>query len=131
MDIKLCNLNKVWDFSNMNSNYNELLDRVYSMLGENDPTRLGDARTRIARRHLLPKLRVRAKKTTITNFSELCKKMNRVKEDDKRHIVQFIKDELNLKKDTSINGSEGLVIPGTFGQKKLEDLINLYHKNYV
>jgi len=103
-------------------NYTELLERVFSLLQEKNPS-LGSRK-----RYSMPPpqlVRVGTRKTMWTNFSAICTLMHRQPE----HVMSFLLAELGT--DGSIDGSQRMIIKGRYQGKQVESLLRKYITEYV
>lgn len=103
-------------------NYTELLDRVFTLLQEKNPS-LGSRK-----RYSMPPpqlIRVGTRKTVWSNFSAICTLMHRQPE----HVMSFLLAELGT--DGSIDGSQRMMIKGRYQQKQVESLLRKYITEYV
>ncbi|KFM26271.1 Eukaryotic translation initiation factor 2 subunit beta [Auxenochlorella protothecoides] len=112
-----------WDGSDRDYTYEELLDRVFGILKENNPELTGERR----RTTLKPPQVARegTKKTVFTNFMELCKSMNRNHE----HVQAFLLAELGTS--GSLDGQQRLIVKGRFLPKAFEGVLRRYINEYV
>jgi translation initiation factor 2 subunit 2 len=102
--------------------YDELLDRVVSLLQANNPELVEKKRTRIKP----PQLQLlSSKKTLWINFQEICSMMQR----DPQHVYQFFMAELGT--EGSIDGNQRLIIRGKYVAKYIESLLRKYVVEYV
>jgi translation initiation factor 2 subunit 2 len=102
--------------------YIQLLERAVGLLHQHNPEYSEK------RRHTMkpPQLvRQGTKKTLWTNFSEICKMMQRSPD----HVFQFMMAELGT--EGSIDGAQRLVIRGKFVPKYIESLLRKYIVEYV
>lgn len=113
----------VWSGTDRDYNYDELLDRVYSILKEKNPGLTGGPR----RTSMKPPQVVRegTRKTVIMNFADLCKIMNRNTE----HVMQFLTAELGTT--GSLDGQKRLVVKGRFNSQSTETVLRRYINEYV
>jgi len=102
--------------------YDELLDRVVTLLHSNNPDLVEKKRTRIKP----PQLQlISSKKTMWQNFQEICSMMQR----DPVHVYQFFMAELGT--EGSIDGNQRLIIRGKYVAKYIESLLRKYVVEYV
>lgn len=102
--------------------YDELLDRVVSLLQVNNPDLVQKKRTRIKP----PQLSLMSSKKTLwQNFQEICSMMQR----DPQHVYQFFMAELGT--EGSIDGNQRLIIRGKYVAKYIESLLRKYVVEYV
>ena len=103
--------------------YEELLDRMYSLLHANNPELAGD------RKRFLMKppqvVREGSKRVVIINFGDICKTLNRSPE----HVFSFMLAEMGTT--GSIDASTRMVIKGRFPPKAVEQIIRRYVGEYV
>merc|ERR1712070_1269505 len=103
--------------------YEELLDRMYSLLHANNPELAGD------RKRFLMKppqvVREGSKRVVLTNFGEICKTLNRSMD----HVYSFMLAEMGTT--GSIDASSRMVIKGRFPPKAIEQIIRRYVGEYV
>eukprot|EP01096_Ripella_sp_DP13-Kostka_P016249 TRINITY_DN7867_c0_g1_i1.p1 TRINITY_DN7867_c0_g1~~TRINITY_DN7867_c0_g1_i1.p1 ORF type:complete len:236 (-),score=114.35 TRINITY_DN7867_c0_g1_i1:36-743(-) len=103
--------------------YEELLERVFSVLQANNPDLMS------ARRHktvfTIPEVFRSTKKTVWNNFQLTSKAMNRAPE----HFSAFISSELGTT--SQIDGSKRLVVNGRFNPRQLENVEKKYIEEYI
>merc|ERR1740117_2861244 len=103
--------------------YEELLDRMYSLLVANNPELAGD------RKRFLMKppqvVREGSKRVVFINFGDICKTMNRSMD----HVYAFMLAEMGTT--GSIDASSRMVIKGRFPPKAIEQIIRRYVAEYV
>ena len=103
--------------------YEELLDRMYSLLVANNPELAGD------RKRFLMKppqvVREGSKRVVVINFGDICKTLNRSID----HVYAFMLAEMGTT--GSIDASNRMVIKGRFTPKAIEQLIRRYVGEYV
>ena len=103
--------------------YEELLERVFSVLQANNPDLMS------ARRHktvfTIPEVFRSTKKTVWNNFQLTAKAMNRSPE----HFSAFISSELGTT--SQIDGSKRLVVNGRFNPRQLENVEKKYIEEYI
>ncbi|KAK9823270.1 hypothetical protein WJX72_001477 [[Myrmecia] bisecta] len=112
-----------WEGSDRDYAYDELLDRVFGILRENNPELTGEKRRTIMKPPQVA--REGTKKTVFTNFMELCKTMNRQME----HVQLFLLAELGTS--GSLDGQQRLVVKGRFLPKAFEGVLRRYVNEYV
>lgn len=112
-----------WEGSERDYTYEELLDRVFGILKENNPELTGERR----RTSLKPPQVARegTKKTVFTNFMEICRSINRPNE----HLQAFILAELGTS--GSLDGQQRLIMKGRFLPKAFEGCLRRYMNEYV
>lgn len=102
--------------------YQELLERVVSLLQVNNPDLVEKKRTRIKP----PQLQLMSSKKTLwVNFQEICSMMQR----DPQHVYAFFMAELGT--EGSIDGNQRLIIRGKYVAKYIESLLRKYVLEYV
>jgi len=104
--------------------YDELLKRVFDIMREKNPDMVAGERKKF---NMKPPrvMRVGTKKTSFSNFKEICKMLHRQPE----HLLAFLLAELGTS--GSIDGSDQLIIKGRFQQKQIENVLRSYIKEYV
>eukprot|EP00850_Spirogloea_muscicola_P022572 SM000302S11652 [mRNA] locus=s302:96842:99315:+ [translate_table: standard] len=112
-----------WEGSDRDYKYEELLDRVFDILRENNPELAGEKRRTIMRPPQV--LREGTKKTVFVNFMDLCKTMHRQPE----HVMAFLLAELGT--NGSLDGQQRLVVKGRFAPKNFEGILRRYVNEYV
>jgi len=112
-----------WEGSDRDYTYDELLDRVFGILKENNPDLTGERR----RTTLKPPQVARegTKKTVFTNFMDLARSMNRNPE----HLQAYLLAELGTS--GSLDGQQRLIIKGRFLPKAFEGCLRRYMNEYV
>lgn len=112
-----------WLGSDRDYIYQELLNRVFKILRQNNPELAGEKR----RYTIVPPQVARegSKKTIFANLADICRRLNRPID----HVVQFLFTELGTS--GSIDGSQRLVLKGRFQQKNIEVIIRRYIVEYV
>lgn len=103
--------------------YDFLLNRVFSKLVSNNPE-LAQKRDKV-RLKPVEVAKEGTKKTVFSNFSGLCKEVNR----DKEHMMSFILSELCA--NGSIDGNERLIIRGKYSPSAVEKIVRNYINQYV
>ncbi|PVZ99928.1 hypothetical protein BB558_004040 [Smittium angustum] len=113
----------VWQGSDRDYSFNELLGRFYSILRENNPELAGEKR----KYTIVPPQIVRDgnKKSIFANLPDICKRMHRPPE----HVIQYLFSELGTS--GSVDGNGALVIKGRFQQKQIENVLRRYIMEYV
>ena len=103
--------------------YEELLDRMYSLLVANNPELAGD------RKRFLMKppqvVREGSKRVVVINFGDICKTLNRSVD----HVFAFMLAEMGTT--GSIDASSRMVVKGRYPPKAIEQLIRRYVGEYV
>ncbi|XP_062189636.1 eukaryotic translation initiation factor 2 subunit beta-like [Phragmites australis] len=112
-----------WEGTDRDYKYDELLDRVFNILRENNPDLAGDRRRTVMRPPQV--LREGTKKTVFVNFMDLCKTMHRQPE----HVMMFLLAEMGTS--GSLDGQQRLVIKGRFAPKNFEAILRRYINEYV
>jgi translation initiation factor 2 subunit 2 len=112
-----------WEGSDRDYTYEEMLDRVFGILKENNPELTGERR----RTTLKPPQVARegTKKTVFTNFMDLARSMNRNPE----HLQQYLLAELGTS--GSLDGQQRLIMKGRFLPKAFEGCLRRYMNEYV
>ncbi|KZT54975.1 hypothetical protein CALCODRAFT_499159 [Calocera cornea HHB12733] len=112
-----------WLGTDRDYTYEELLDRFYRILRQNNPELAGGKR-----RHTVPPpsvMREGNKKTIFANIVDIAKRIHRSPD----HVISFLFAELGTT--GSVDGSSRLVIKGRFQQKQLENVLRRYIVEYV
>lgn len=112
-----------WEGTDRDYKYEELLDRVFGILRENNPELAGEKRRTIMKPPQV--LREGTKKTVFANFTDLCKTMHRQPE----HVMAFLLAELGTS--GSLDGQQRLVVKGRFLPKVFEGVLRRYVNEYV
>jgi len=113
-----------WGGSDRDYTYDELLQRVYTIMKEKNPdTVVGETKKFVMRPPQVVK--VGAKKTAFVNFSEIAKMLHR----QPKHLLAFLFAELGTT--GALDGSNQLVMKGKFQQKHIENVLRRYIKEYV
>merc|ERR1711936_1147027 len=113
-----------WGGSDRDYTYDELLQRVYTIMKEKNPdTVVGETKKFVMRPPQVVK--VGAKKTAFVNFSEIAKMLHR----QPKHLLAFLFAELGTT--GAIDGSNQLGMKGKFQQKHIENVLRRYIKEYV
>ena len=103
--------------------YEELLDRMYSLLIANNPELAGDRRKFLMKPPQV--VREGSKRVVFINFGDICKSMNRTLD----HVYSFMLAEMGTT--GSIDASSRMVIKGRFPPKAIEQIIRRYVAEYV
>merc|ERR1711865_224062 len=103
--------------------YEELLDRMYSLLIANNPELAGDRRKFLMKPPQV--VREGSKRVVFTNFGDIRKSMNRSMD----HVYSFMLAEMGTT--GSIDASNRMVIKGRFPPKAIEQIIRRYVAEYV
>jgi len=112
-----------WEGSDRDYNYTELLERIFSLLREKNPTLAGGRK-----RHVMPPpqlVRVGTRKTMWANFAPICLLMHRQPE----HAMSFLLAELGT--EGSIDGNQRCVMKGRYVPKQIESILKKYITEYV
>jgi len=112
-----------WDGSDRDYTYEELLDRVFGILRENNPELTGEKRRTVMKPPQV--LREGTKKTVFVNFMELCKAMHRQPD----HVMNYLHAELGTS--GSLDGQQRLIVKGRFLPKAFEGVLRRYVNEYV
>ncbi|XP_020591602.1 eukaryotic translation initiation factor 2 subunit beta-like [Phalaenopsis equestris] len=112
-----------WEGTDRDYKYEELLDRVFNTLRENNPLLAGDRRRTVMRPPQV--LREGTKKTVFANFMDSCKTMHRQPE----HVMTFLLAEMGTT--GSLDGQQRLVVKGRFAPKNFEGILKRYINEYV
>ncbi|PKA53190.1 Eukaryotic translation initiation factor 2 subunit beta [Apostasia shenzhenica] len=112
-----------WEGTDRDYKYEELLDRVFNILRENNPLLAGDRRRTVMRPPQV--LREGTKKTVFANFMDSCKTMHRQPE----HVMTFLLAEMGTT--GSLDGQQRLVVKGRFAPKNFEGILKRYINEYV
>lgn len=117
LSIGVCSNSKV-DYT-----YDFLVQRAFSYLNANNP----ELTQRPAKTSLQPPQVVRegTRKTVVTNFTNLCKELNR----DVDHVMSYMLSELCI--DGSIDGTSRLILRGKFAPSAIESVARKYIYDYV
>jgi translation initiation factor 2 subunit 2 len=113
-----------WMESDRDYTYEELLQRVFSIMRDKNPDMVdGRGKKFIMRPPQV--VRVGAKKTAFANFTEISKMLHR----QPKHLLAFLFAELGTS--GAIDGSNQLIMKGRFQQKHIENVLRRYIKEYV
>jgi len=113
-----------WEDSDRDYEYNELLDRVFQMLSENNPD-LAKSKKKSIQIKPPEVLREGTKKTVWANYQEICDMMHRQSD----HVLAYARAELGTS--ISVDGNQRLVIKGRFQPKQIESVVRHYVHEYV
>ncbi|KAI8056493.1 domain found in IF2B/IF5-domain-containing protein [Gilbertella persicaria] len=114
---------EAWLKSDRDYAYDELLDRVFNILRQNNPELAGEKKKYTI---VPPSIhREGNKKTIFANVSEISKRLHRPAD----HVIQFLFAELGTT--GSIDGAQRLIIKGRFQQKQIENVLRRYIVEYV
>lgn len=112
-----------WHNSDRDYTYEELVNRVFSILRQNNPDLAGEKRKFTI---VPPQVgREGSKKTSFANITDLCRRMRRPLE----HVTAFILTELGTT--GSSDGSQRLIIRGRYQQLQIENVLRKYIGEYV
>lgn len=112
-----------WRNSERDYTYEELVNRVFSILRQNNPDLAGEKRKFTI---VPPQInREGSKKTAFGNITDLCRRMRRPLE----HVTAFILTELGTT--GSSDGSQRLIIRGRYQQLQIENVLRKYIGEYV
>jgi translation initiation factor 2 subunit 2 len=115
---------EAWAKSDRDYKYEELLDRMYSVLRKKNPDLTGQKKTRI--RVKPPQVaKDGPKKTVFINFEEICSNLHRQQE----HVIAYLFSELSTS--GSVDGSNRLIIRGVYRGKDIESVLKKYISEYV
>jgi len=103
--------------------YEELLDRMYSLLLANNPELAGDRKRFLVKPPQV--VREGSKRVVLVNFGDICKTLNRSMD----HVYAFMLSEMGTT--GSIDASSRMVIKGRFPPKAIEQIIRRYVGEYV
>lgn len=113
-----------WSDTDRDYTYDELLKRVFDIMREKNPDMVAGERKKF---NMKPPrvMRVGTKKSSFSNFKEICKMLHRQPE----HLLAFLLAELGTS--GSIDGNDQLIIKGRFQPKQIENVLRSYIKEYV
>lgn len=113
-----------WQGTERDYTYEELLTRVFCIMREKNPDMITGERRKFVMKP--PQVnRVGTKKTSFTNFADICKLLRR----QEKHLLNFLLVELGTSGSLDIN--KQLIIKGKFQQKQIENVLRRYIKEYV
>jgi len=113
-----------WANQDRDYTYDELLQRVYSIIKDKNPDSvMGEKKKFVMRPPQVVK--VGAKKTAFVNFTEIAKMLHR----QPKHLLAFLFAELGTT--GALDGNNQLVMKGKFQQKHIENVLRRYIKEYV
>lgn len=116
--------NSPWANSDRDYTYEELLERVFNIMKQKNPSMVGGQKKKLVMKP--PQVvRVGAKKTSFVNFTDICKLLHR----QPKHVLAFLMSELGTS--GSVDGNNQLIIKGKFQQKQIETVLRRYIKEYV
>lgn len=105
-----------------NETYDEMLDRIYRLMGHTKTAASESFHLRLKR----PRVeRIGSKRTGWANFSKTAETLNRTAE----HMASFVEAEFGTEVSQSASGV--LVIKGRFGSEHIESLLRKYVEQYV
>lgn len=112
-----------WRNSDRDYTYDELVNRVFSILRQNNQDLAGEKRKFTI---VPPQIsREGSKKTSFANIVDLCRRMHRPVE----HLTAFILTELGTT--GSSDGAQRLLIRGRYQQLQIENVLRKYIQEYV
>ncbi|KAF7825402.1 eukaryotic translation initiation factor 2 subunit beta [Senna tora] len=111
------------DGSERDYKYEELLNRIFCVLREDNPELAGDKCRTILRPPQV--LQEGTKKTVFVNFMDLCKTMHRQPE----HVMAFLLAEMGTS--GSLDEQQRLAVKGQFSPKIFEGIVRKYINEYV
>lgn len=115
---------QVWEDSDRDYTYDELLKRVFDTMRLKNPDMVAGEKKKFVMKP--PQvMRVGTKKSSFSNFAEICKMLHR----QPKHLLDFLLAELGT--NGSIDGNNQLIIKGRFQQKQIESVLRRYIKEYV
>jgi len=103
--------------------YNELLDRVASLIHSYNPNLADSKRLKVKPPTVT---RVGSRRVAWTNFAEICQGLSRQPD----HIMTFVLTELGTTGSLATQGQH-LVLKGRYNQKHIENLLRKYISEYV
>merc|ERR1712179_74263 len=113
-----------WANQDRDYTYDELLQRVYSIIKDKNPDSvMGEKKKFVMRPPQVVK--VGAKKTAFVNFTEIAKMLHR----QPKHLLAFLFAELGTV--GAVDGNNQLIMKGRFQQKHIENVLRRYIKEYV
>jgi len=113
-----------WQGSERDYTYDELLTRVFNIMREKNPDMITGEKRKFVMKP--PQVnRVGTKKTSFSNFADICKLLRR----QEKHLLNFLLVELGTSGSLDIN--KQLTIKGKFQQKQIENVLRRYIKEYV
>merc|ERR1712200_404506 len=113
-----------WMESDRDYTYEELLQRVFSIMRDKSPDMVDGRGKKFVMRP--PQVvRVGTKKTAFANFNEIAKMLHR----QPKHLLSFLFAELGTS--GAIDGNNQLIMKGKFQQKHIENVLRRYIKEYV
>lgn len=113
-----------WQGTDRDYMYEELLTRVFNIMREKNPDMITGEKRKFVMKP--PQVnRIGTKKTSFSNFAEICKLLRR----QEKHLLNFLLVELGTSGSLDIN--KQLTIKGKFQQKQIENVLRRYIKEYV
>merc|ERR1712223_2015501 len=113
-----------WANQDRDYTYDELLQRVYTIIKDKNPDSvMGEKKKFVMRPPQVVK--VGAKKTAFVDFAEIAKMLHR----QPKHLLAFLFAELGTT--GACDGNNQLVMKGKFQQKHIENVLRRYIKEYV
>jgi translation initiation factor 2 subunit 2 len=114
----------LWQGTERDYTYDELLTRVFNIMREKNPDMITGEKRKFVMKP--PQVnRVGTKKTSFSNFADICKLLRR----QEKHLLNFLLVELGTSGSLDIN--KQLTIKGKFQQKQIENVLRRYIKEYV
>lgn len=108
-----------WHGTERDYTYDELLTRVFNIMREKNPDYVTGEKRKFVMKP--PQVnRVGTKKTSFSNFAEICKLLRR----QEKHLLNFLLVELGTSGSLDIN--KQLTIKGKFQQKQIENVLRRY-----
>lgn len=108
-----------WQGSERDYTYDELLTRVFNIMREKNPDFVTGEKRKFVMKP--PQVnRVGTKKTSFSNFAEICRLLRR----QEKHLLNFLLVELGTSGSLDIN--KQLTIKGKFQQKQIENVLRRY-----
>lgn len=117
------NPEEIWQTTDREYTYAELLSRVFRIIHEKNPELSGERRKYTIVAPIVA--REGSKKTIFANIAEICRRMRRNPE----HLISYIFAELGTQ--GSVDASECLIIKGRFQPKQIESVLRHYIAEYV
>lgn len=109
----------LWQGSERDYTYEELLTRVFDIMREKNPEMgTGEKRKFVMKPPQVN--RVGTKKTSFSNFADICRLLRR----QEKHLLNFLLIELGTSGSLDINNQ--LTIKGKFQQKQIENVLRRY-----
>jgi len=114
----------LWQGTERDYTYDELLTRVFNIMREKNPDMITGEKRKFVMKP--PQVnRVGTKKTSFSNFADICKLLRR----QEKHLLNFLLVELGTS--GSLDIQKQLTIKGKFQQKQIENVLRRYIKEYV